>query len=260
MPVSGFLGKFVGAAADLRRADQLIASGDAAGGFARLAKAAAAGHVEAQYRVGRAYLEATGVPPSVVEAASWFERAGSAGHVESQARLAGMLMQGQVGGGRSSALFQPAKGAGPDFAAAVTWARKAAAGGSADGKAVLATIFSSGPEEMRDLVAAEALYREAAEGGSAQGQLGLALMLARGEPKPELQQEAAALMAKASGDRATDGGLPAWRDVRVRHRGRARPGARGSVVQARCGEWHPARAGPLGSGAVWRAKASNKIG
>ena len=115
----------------------MVAKGDPAGAFALLAKHAKAGHVEAQYRVGRCYLDATGVPPSAAEATVWLNRAAEAGHVEAQARLAALFMQGLAPGGvndsRSSSLFQM-NATGPDFNKALIWARKAAEAGQADGQ------------------------------------------------------------------------------------------------------------------------------
>ncbi|MEJ1978404.1 MAG: hypothetical protein WDN49_22040 [Acetobacteraceae bacterium] len=72
----------------MKRAEQLVEKGNAAAAFTLLAREAKNGHVEAQYRVGRAYLEAAGVPPSATEAAHWLERAAQSGHVGAQARLA----------------------------------------------------------------------------------------------------------------------------------------------------------------------------
>ena len=185
----------------LERGERLLAGGDPAGAFAQFSRAAKSGDSEAQFRVGRCYMEATGVPPSLVEAAVWFERAASAGHAESQARLAAMFMQGLLRknpGSRSSALFEPGNSSGPDYASAADWARKASAGGSAEGKALLATLLTSGPEEMRDPETAETLYRESSSTGNGQGKLGLALMLVRGEPDEPARQEAAVLMAEAA--------------------------------------------------------------
>ncbi len=62
----------------LRRAERLLQAGDPAKAFAQFGRAAKSGDVEAQFRVGRCYMEATGVPPSVLEAAIWFQRAASA--------------------------------------------------------------------------------------------------------------------------------------------------------------------------------------
>ena len=71
-------------ASGLRRAQKLIEDGNRAEAFPLLAKAANAGSAEAEYLVGRAYLEAGGVPPSPVEAVRWLERAANHGYVAAQ--------------------------------------------------------------------------------------------------------------------------------------------------------------------------------
>ncbi len=58
--------------------------------FPLFAQLADGGLVEAQYRVGRCYLEGAGVPFSRIEAARWLERASGHGFVEAQATLAGL--------------------------------------------------------------------------------------------------------------------------------------------------------------------------
>ena len=56
------LGRFVPTAA-LRLSTQLAERGDTRGAFTALTRAAQAGIPEAEYRMGRAYLEGAGVPP-----------------------------------------------------------------------------------------------------------------------------------------------------------------------------------------------------
>src|SRR3954470_21831417 len=68
-------------AAALKRGLQLQESGDAKGAFALLSKAAKAGIAEAAFRVGRCYLEGTGVPPSRTGGVRWIERAATSGYV-----------------------------------------------------------------------------------------------------------------------------------------------------------------------------------
>ena len=51
-------------AAALRRAVRLLDQGNAKQAFPLLSRAARAGIAEAEYRVGRCYLEAVGVPPA----------------------------------------------------------------------------------------------------------------------------------------------------------------------------------------------------
>ena len=51
-------------AAALKRGLKLQEAGDVKNGFGQLSKAARAGIPEAEFRVGRCYLEGSGVPPS----------------------------------------------------------------------------------------------------------------------------------------------------------------------------------------------------
>ena len=60
-------------AAALRRAIRLIDEGKAVAAVPLLARAAKAGIAEAEYRLGRCYLEGMGVPPSRAAAARWLE-------------------------------------------------------------------------------------------------------------------------------------------------------------------------------------------
>ena len=81
-------------AAALRRAVRLIDQGNAKQAFPLLSRAARAGIAEAEYRVGRCYLEGAGVPPSRTEGARWLERAANQGYVEAQAQLATLAIHG----------------------------------------------------------------------------------------------------------------------------------------------------------------------
>ncbi|HEY6432737.1 MAG TPA: tetratricopeptide repeat protein, partial [Acetobacteraceae bacterium] len=179
--------------AALRRALRATERGKLPRAFHLLSRAARAGIAEAEYRVGRCYLEGAGVPPSRADGLRWLERAATHGYVEAQSLLATLLLQGLAssrhgaadpaieGGTRPAArLFSSNDSDGkPDFEAAVKWARLAAEGGSADGQAVLGYILTSGPEAMRDLEAAEKWYRRSAEAGCPQGALGYALARSR---------------------------------------------------------------------------------
>ena len=80
--------------AALRRAVSLAEQGNVKQAFPLLARAARSGIAEAEYRMGRCYLEATGVPPSRVEGVRWLERAANQGYVEAQAQLATLAIHG----------------------------------------------------------------------------------------------------------------------------------------------------------------------
>ena len=81
-------------AAALRRAVRLTEQGNVKQAFPLLTRAARAGIAEAEYRVGRCYLEGAGVPPSRAEGARWLERAANQGYVEAQAQLATLAIHG----------------------------------------------------------------------------------------------------------------------------------------------------------------------
>ena len=141
--------------ASLRRATRLAERGRMAQAFRAYARAAAAGLAEAQFHVGRCYLEGSGVPASPAEGTRWLERAAKQGFVEAQAQLAGLYVQGAGTAAAAElrpggSLFSAVEPHEPDFATAAAWARKAAEGGSADGQSMLAYILTSGPETMRD--------------------------------------------------------------------------------------------------------------
>jgi hypothetical protein len=152
-------------AAALRRAVRLTEQGNIKQAFPLLTRAALAGIAEAEYRVGRCYLEGAGVPPSRTEGARWLERAANQGYVEAQAQLATLAIHGltaSADNGPGTRLFAPTEATEPDFETSLRWARKAAAGGSADGEAVLGYILTSGPEAMRDPDEAHRCYERSA--------------------------------------------------------------------------------------------------
>src|SRR5512135_2114447 len=153
----------VSPAAALRRGIRLIDQGNAKDAFPLLTRAARAGIAEAEYRVGRCYLEGAGVPPSRAEGARWLERAAAQGYIEAHAQLATLAIHGLIAtasqeAGSAPKLFAPTEPTEPDFDASLRWARKAAEGGSADGQAVLGYILTSGPDHMRNLDEAHEWY------------------------------------------------------------------------------------------------------
>src|SRR3954449_3747193 len=123
-------------AAALRRALKMQEEGDPKGAFPLLSKAARSGIPEAEFRVGRCYLEGSGVPPSRSEGVRWVERAAAKGYVEAQALLATLCLHGMAPGFADSesggGLFGGQTTAEPDYPSAAKWARRAAEAGSAD--------------------------------------------------------------------------------------------------------------------------------
>jgi TPR repeat protein/Flp pilus assembly protein TadD len=185
-PLEAVQGLFLPKAA-MRRAGALVAAGKRTAAFRLYARAARKRLAEAQYRVGRCYLEGTGVPLSRKEATRWLELAGRQDHVEAQSLLAMLHVHGLAGerrsqtGGDESAnrLFCKDGATDPDYPAAEYWARRAAEGGSPKAQALLAFLLTSGPAQTRNLDEAETWYAVSAAAGCPQGLLGLAAARAR---------------------------------------------------------------------------------
>src|ERR1700734_2805617 len=102
------IGRFSPTAA-LRRGLRLQEQGDVKAAFVLLSRAARSGIPEAEFRVGRCYLEGAGVPPSRADGVRWVERAATKGYVEAQALLATLCLHG-MGPGFADA--GPGSGAG----------------------------------------------------------------------------------------------------------------------------------------------------
>src|ERR1700760_198324 len=170
----------------LRRAMRLRARGSAARAFPLFVGAAQSGIAEAEYRVGRCYLEGSGVPISHTEGLRWLRSAATRGHIEAQWFLAAVCIQGVDASGTPEdtsrgavSLFSDKEAPRPDFVGGEMWARRSAEQGSAAGQALLGYILTSGPESMRNLDEAHQCYERSAAAGCAQGSLGYALSLAR---------------------------------------------------------------------------------
>ena len=164
---------------------RLIEQGNVKQAFPLLSRAARAGIAEAEYRVGRCYLEGAGVPPSRAEGARWLERAANQGYVEAQAQLATLAIHGLTassGCGAESA----ATSCSPATRRPRRISRPASAGRARRPKAAppmarrcSGYILTSGPEHVRDLDEAHRWYERSAAAGCPQGALGYALSLAR---------------------------------------------------------------------------------
>src|SRR3954452_1080631 len=117
----------VSTSARARLGIDLLEAGRSVEGFRQLAQAARSGSVEAQYRVGRCYLEGTGVPQTTAEAVRWLGRAAEAASVEAQFQLALLYVRGinvpkQLSAGAKALFAENNTGGGPDFAMALKWA------------------------------------------------------------------------------------------------------------------------------------------
>src|SRR6195952_3601587 len=130
-----FLDKVLGGfspAAALRRGILLQEQGDPKAAFALFSRAARSSIPEAEFRVGRCYLEGSGVPPSRGDGVRSVERAATKGYVEAQALLATLCLHGMAPGsadaglGSGGSLFGGSNTAEPDYVRAAKWARRAA--------------------------------------------------------------------------------------------------------------------------------------
>ena len=248
--MTGVFGKLQAAVSSAARLRQAIAQADAgqvAEAFPVLARAAQKGDAEAQFRVGRAYLEGAGVPPSRIMAAQWLECAAATGKVEAQMMLATLYL---TGGGPTeagtSALFGGTDAGQPDYAKAAQWARLAAAQGSGEALALLGYVATSGPEEMRDLAAADAAYARSAELGCPQGSLGHGMAILRTATDDAQRADGGPAHLQGSGGEPATGPLPARGDGRVRHRGCRQHHRGGGHVSPLRRAWRAVRHGPLG--------------
>ena len=109
----------------LRSGVRLIDRGNAKRGFRLVFHAAHTGIAAAEYRVGRCYLEGSGVPVSRAHGARWLERAGNRGHVEAQSLLATLYLHGltalENGHAGTTDLFGTNATTEPDFCEAEKW-------------------------------------------------------------------------------------------------------------------------------------------
>lgn len=189
--------------AAVRRGAALMAAGKPGRAFQLYAHASRTGLAEAEYRIGRCYIEGAGVPPSRIEGVRWLEQAANRGHVDAQSLLAAICLHGGVrpsapGAYDAASLFGVTETTDPDYGAAIRWARMAAGNGSGEAQAVLAFILTSGPDDMRNLDEADLWYERSAAAGCPQGLLGHALALARKGGGEAVQREVNALLHKSA--------------------------------------------------------------
>jgi TPR repeat protein/tetratricopeptide (TPR) repeat protein len=189
--------------AALRRGAALITAGKPERAFRLYARASRSGLAEAEYRIGRCYIEGAGVPPSRIEGIRWLEQAANRGHIEAQSLLAAICLHGGVCQSAppahgTASLFGVTETTDPDYGAAMRWARMAAGNGSGEAQAVLAFILTSGPQDMRNLDEADFWYERSAAAGCPQGHLGHALALTRKGGGEEVQREVIANLRKSA--------------------------------------------------------------
>ncbi len=128
---------------------------------------AAQGVAQAQYYLGVAYSNGTGMPKDSVRAAEWLARAAGKGLPLAEVALGMSYVNGA--------------GVAIDKSKAVTWYRKAADQGDAAGQFHLGLMYADGTGVPKDNVQAVAWYRKSSEQGNAIGQLLLAGAYRSGE-------------------------------------------------------------------------------
>ena len=175
--------------------------------LALFAAAAEAGDTEAAFIVGERYLEGKGTLRHPASAAQWYQRAAEAGHVRAQCRLAALHLfgvpQACAVGPKQGTVRASRVGGRLIITRPCSGRRRAAEAGAPDAQAMLAFIFSSGPEDLRDPDAAFEWYRKSAEQDCPQGRLGYAIALM-------LRTDIADNMSAARNEliRAAEAGLP----------------------------------------------------
>ncbi|GBR50181.1 tetratricopeptide repeat family protein [Neokomagataea thailandica NBRC 106555] len=197
---------FINPQAKLGYALELLESKSAVRGVQLLGQLAKDGNTDAKFRLGRAYLDGKGVPPSLEDGARWMLQAAEAGHTEASFILATLYTVGLPEGfeirsetGGLDLAIKPQQGERiPDFHQGKYWAQKAAVDGSADAQALLGYILTNGPSDLRDDSAAREWYQKSAQAGCSQGHLGLALALLNEADTDEKRQYAARHFIEAS--------------------------------------------------------------
>ncbi|MBF0862068.1 tetratricopeptide repeat protein [Gluconobacter kanchanaburiensis] len=206
MSIKHRFGSLLSSKGKLEYAIHLTETGQAVQGFALLSRLAAAGDAEASFRVGRAYLDGIGVPPSLEDGARWIYQAAQAGHTEAAFVLATLYTVGlpegfEIQTSREALDLSHTPEAGPrhpDFHLGLRWARVAAEAGSPDAQALLGYILTSGPEDLRDLPQARTWYERSAQAGCSQGHLGMALCILQDASTDEDLAAAAEHLREAS--------------------------------------------------------------
>ena len=153
-------------------------------GFADLRVRAEQGDAEAQYRLGRMYLDGEGVAQDHVQSVAWFRKAAAQGHAKAQNNL--------------GLAFEKGLGVPKDEAQAVEWYRKAAEQGEMIAQSNLGVVYGSGNGVPQDLAQAAAWYRKAADQGFAPAQFYLGALYDGGRGVPQDTAQATAWYRKAA--------------------------------------------------------------
>ena len=161
----------------------LVASAQSAGtqNIEELRLAAEQGDADAQFGLGGAYVQGTGVPQDLVEAERWFRRAAEQGHAGAQTVLRELYRSIRLLAEQGNAdaqfglgvAYVQGTGVAQDLVEAVRWFRRAAEQGHAGAQARLGMAYFQGTGVPQDFAEAVRLVRLAAQQGNVQGQAAL---------------------------------------------------------------------------------------
>jgi hypothetical protein len=152
--------------------------------FSPFQQAAEKGHAEAQWMLGRLYLNGWGVSKNYSLAEQWTRKAAEQGVAQAECNLGRMYANGVY-------LAQ-------DYSLAATWLRKSADHGNAEAQVYLGELYYRGRGVPQDYVLAASWFRKAAVQGSAEAQFDLGVCYERGEGVPKDSSAAAAWYRKAA--------------------------------------------------------------
>ena len=141
-----------------------------------MAKLAASGNPNAQYRMGQLYRDSGLVIPDGVVAYDWFAKAAERGHVAAQYAL------GKLCFSQDAEVRNPIQG--------MYWLKQAAQGCSLCAAYFMGREYIRGKSVPRDISKAVELFRQAAEGGNSYAQYMLGKLCLMGKGVPEDREQA----------------------------------------------------------------------
>lgn len=137
---------------NLAAGQEQLERGEYLGALKSLGKSAHDGNSEAQYLIGKIFLEGKGMKANPEDAAYWFRKAAQNGHAPSQLAIAHCFMDGI--------------GVQQDSRIAAEWFWRAAEQGNAEAAFYLARMYRDGKGMKQDLTKARKYYRLAASAGN----------------------------------------------------------------------------------------------
>jgi TPR repeat protein len=152
--------------------------------LADLREMAQQGDAEAQFNLGKRYINGEGVAKDALEAVKWWRKAADQGNAFGQNGLGFCYGHGE--------------GVAKDMLEAVKWWRKAADQGNAIAQNNLGFCYAKGEGVAKDMVEAVKWYRKAADQGNAKAQNNLGSCYAKGEGVAKDQVEAVKWYRKAA--------------------------------------------------------------